>query len=239
MKNTLPFIPVRSRSSNLCHLKGFRFGKIPIMKNITMLRGFTLVELLVTLSIAAILLAIVTPSFRDHVVKNNVASQLRNLKLDLALARSEAIARNAHVGICSSNDATDCLATADWTEGWILFEDNGEDSGTARDGVRNGAEPLVKVYQKGDDSVSITAFDVNDNDVSSLAFNSRGYLGLVENGMDLIPERLSFRFCVGEGVEFARGAIIALTGRIADSSDSDGDGVYENAASVNFDCPSI
>ncbi|MFL0804604.1 MAG: GspH/FimT family pseudopilin [Agarilytica sp.] len=208
------------------------------MKRITGSAGYTLVELILTVTIAAILLAIATPNFRDYLLQRKISSELRNLKLDLAQARSDAITRNTYVGICSSDDAAGCMGGADWSEGWILFEDNGEGAGTPRDGVRNGSETIIKVHQAGDIDVSITAFDVNSSNVNGLAYNSRGYLGLVERGSDLSPERLSFRFCVEGDEVFARGAIVALTGRVADASDSDADGIYEDVSSANFDCPS-
>ncbi len=210
------------------------------MKKIYGISGFTLVELLVTVSITVILIAVAVPSFKDLVLKRKISSELRDLKLDLVLARSEAITRNTFVGVCSSNDASYCQADSDWSEGWILFEDDGEGGGTPKDGVRNGSESLVRAYQSGDGPVSITAYDVNDVGVNGLAFNARGYLGLIEPSLELLsPDRLTFRFCPGSDEMFARGVIIALTGRVVDSSDSDSDGIYEDAESINFDCPEI
>ncbi len=210
------------------------------MKKTPRFSGFTLVELLVTVSIAVILIAVAAPSFKDHVLKRKVSAELRDLKLDLGLARSEAITKNTFVGVCSSNDASYCQADSDWSEGWILFEDNGNGGGTPKDGIRNGSESLIKVYQSGDGPVSIRAYGVNDVGVNGLAFNARGYLGLIEPSLELLsPERLTFRFCPGNDERFARGVIIALTGRVADSSDSDSDGIYEDAESTNFDCSVI
>jgi type IV fimbrial biogenesis protein FimT len=61
------------------------------------LRGFTLVEALVTIAIAAILVAVAVPSFRDVLAKRRVEGIASELLTDLQYARSEAVARNASV----------------------------------------------------------------------------------------------------------------------------------------------
>lgn len=64
--------------------------------------GFTLIELMVTLAVAAILLAIAVPSFRDMLERNRVAAQSNELLGGLQTARSEAIRKNATHRFCSS-----------------------------------------------------------------------------------------------------------------------------------------
>lgn len=82
--------------------------------------GFTLVELMVTIAVAAILAALAVPSFRDAAL----GSQLRAVSNDLAAssyaARSEAIKRNAVVRLCSSSNGTTCDGS-DWKNGWIIL----------------------------------------------------------------------------------------------------------------------
>lgn len=81
--------------------------------------GFTLVELMMTLVILAILLGVGVPSF--NLVLQNVrsASLANDLTSGLNLARSEAITRSAQVDICPSNNGTSCSGS--WTDGWIVI----------------------------------------------------------------------------------------------------------------------
>lgn len=65
--------------------------------------GFTLIELMVTLVVAAILLAIAIPSFTYLTVSNKLTTSANSLVSNLAIARMAAVKRNADVGICANN----------------------------------------------------------------------------------------------------------------------------------------
>ena len=85
-------------------------------------RGFTLLELMVTLGVAAIVLSAGVPGFIGVVQNNRAASQANELVTALSLARSEAVRRSARVGVCQSADGLTC-GGAGWQQGWIVFED--------------------------------------------------------------------------------------------------------------------
>lgn len=75
-------------------------------------RGFTIIELMVTVAIAAILLVIAVPSFRNMLATNQLATAANELVGGLSEARMEAIQRNAGAQFCSdssSNNTTDAL----------------------------------------------------------------------------------------------------------------------------------
>ena len=85
--------------------------------------GFTLVELMIVLVIAAVLLAIAAPGFRTLLERNRLQSASSNLFTSLMLARSEALKRNQPVWVCKG--ATSC-STGDegvWEGGWIVHMD--------------------------------------------------------------------------------------------------------------------
>lgn len=81
-------------------------------------RGFTLIELMVTLAVLAILLTVALPNFQIFVMNGRMASQTNDLITALNLARSEAVKRAANVTVCASSDGASC--TGSWAAGWIV-----------------------------------------------------------------------------------------------------------------------
>ncbi|MBU1960774.1 MAG: GspH/FimT family pseudopilin [Gammaproteobacteria bacterium] len=91
-----------------------------------------MVELMVTLVVAAILLSIAIPSFRALIQNNKSVAQTNQLVAALNHARSEALKRHARVVVCAMNSGqTDCDgASTNWGQnGWMAFADtNGNGS---------------------------------------------------------------------------------------------------------------
>jgi type IV fimbrial biogenesis protein FimT len=83
-------------------------------------RGFTLIELMVTISIMAILLMIAVPSFQNATLGSKLSSFANSLVSSAHLARSEAIKRNATVALCASSDGASCATSGGWEQGWIV-----------------------------------------------------------------------------------------------------------------------
>ena len=75
--------------------------------------GFTLVEMLVTLSIVGIFTAIAVPSFTSLIASQNIRVSASMLQSSLLQARSEAIKRNTVVMVSPS-------AGQQWTSGWTV-----------------------------------------------------------------------------------------------------------------------
>jgi len=80
------------------------------------LRGFTMVEMMITVAILAILLGLAVPSFSDFIKSTRLTTQANALSMDLQIARSEAARRNRNVVVCSSDTGSTCDATSDWNK---------------------------------------------------------------------------------------------------------------------------
>jgi len=81
------------------------------------MRGFTVIELMITVAIAVVLVALAIPSFRATMVSNTVTQTTNALLHDLNIARSEAVRRGTLVAVISNS------GTNNWSSGWYVQAD--------------------------------------------------------------------------------------------------------------------
>lgn len=84
--------------------------------------GFTLIELMITLAIFAIILSVSAPSLRSFLSRSELTSSSNHFLSTINHLRTEAIRRNSYTTLCPSTDGIHCNGT-DWEDGWIAFED--------------------------------------------------------------------------------------------------------------------
>lgn len=119
--------------------------------------GFTLIEFMVVIAIAAVLLTVGIPSMKYLIERNAVNGHVSMLIGDVTLARSEAIKRNAPVIMCVSvgadtSSTPDCAASGDWKSGWLVFVHRGSGSSFAP----NSGDVLLRAQGALSDSGGIT-----------------------------------------------------------------------------------
>jgi type IV fimbrial biogenesis protein FimT len=85
----------------------------------------TLVELLFTVLIMAVLTTLAVPSFRDASLSSRLAATANSLHGSIQIARSEAIKANAPITLCTSSDGLECADAGDWDQGWIVLDGAG------------------------------------------------------------------------------------------------------------------
>jgi len=135
-------------------------------------RGFTIIELLVTIAIAGILMALAAPAMRSAIAARTVVSQSAELLEGLHFARSEAMKRTGPVTICKTTVAapTTCstVATANW-DNWMVFA---ERSGGAT-GALDGAETALRQHSQAP-SGAVNWAATTPAAISFITFQSNG-----------------------------------------------------------------
>ena len=84
-------------------------------------RAYSLLELLLTLTLASVVIVIGAPALQNLIAKNRQIIEINALSHAVYLARKESIMRHAYISLCPSADGRQCLSSRDWSTGWILF----------------------------------------------------------------------------------------------------------------------
>lgn len=154
--------------------------------------GFTLIELMVTLSVLAILLTIGIPSLQMFIQNSRLQSQSASLMGDLNYARAEAVRLGSPVAVCASANGAACSGALTWETGWLIFND------INTDGVVDAGELLRAAPALGGGNTMRAAIPL-------VRFNALGY----SNGFGA-----TFRVCDSRGPGSARGVVLSNHGRV-------------------------
>lgn len=131
-------------------------------------RGFSLVELMVTIAIVAILVAIAFPSFESTFRSNRLATSTNEMLASISLARSEAVRSTRGSGICASDDGSVC--DGDWSDGWIVWLDETGGSPAVFD---EGVDTVVR-HVEGRERLNISLLNSGGANITSVGFDPRG-----------------------------------------------------------------
>lgn len=149
--------------------------------------GFSLVELMATLSVVTILLTLGAPSLQTMIENNRIATQTNELLAAIHLARSESVKTGRRVVLCKSSDLASCAASGGYEQGWVVFVDADNDAAV------DAGERILRVHGPLSGNHSVTgATDV----ASYIAFSSDGFArrtnGALQSGtltLDLCSNR--------------------------------------------------
>lgn len=133
-------------------------------------RGFSLVELMITVLVVAILTAVAWPNFRDFMHRNTVTSQANQVLAALQYARNEAVSRRYPTALCGSTSGSACTSgDTSFENGWMIWRDSTL-SGTPS--YSSTKDELLRVVE-AQNGVSIRSFG-GSGTASLIAFDQRG-----------------------------------------------------------------
>jgi type IV fimbrial biogenesis protein FimT len=153
-------------------------------------RGFTLIELMVTMTVLAILLSIAAPSFARLMAANRLTTETNELIGSLNLARGEAVRRAQPVSIAASS-------AANYAIGWKIFPDSNGDGAPATTATDTDGNTLREIPAfKGTPTVTRQACTGTAPCTWATSTDSdRGYLVFTERGALKVGKEVRFKVC--------------------------------------------
>ena len=181
-------------------------------------KGFTLLEMLFVLVIAAVLLSIATPTLQAISAQSKAKNSIHKLSGILRNARNHAIHHQTPVLVCPSKDGTHCLSQG-WQQGIMVFVD---------DNQNRQAEPAETMVYFQSPFIEHAKLSWNGlkNDILFSA------LGLPSGSAG------TFVYCPNsDDAQYAHALIISFSGKIRSAEDYNQDGVREAGNNKNIACP--
>ena len=164
-------------------------------------RGFTLVELMIAITMLGILMAAAMPSFNAMVGDNRINAESNKFIANLNFSRVAASTRASVINL-SRKSAT----SNDWTQGWEIYTDQDATGNT----VRVVADTLLRDVNPLDDGITVNTSTPGN---AWISFNTNGMLN--ENGNTVVVA-----FCDDRGEASGRDITIGITGRVRVSAPS-------------------
>lgn len=180
--------------------------------------GFTLLELLFTLGIAAILASMAIPAYANLVKRSNSQTLSYQLVTLVRFARSEAINKKTTVTLCGSDDGAQCNNA--WSTTILIFADRNSN------GALDGSDTLLR---------SVSALKKGET-LAWRSFRNQPYLQLQANGRTYFQNG-NFTYCPQDGdAHFALHWIINVSGHLRMATDKNKNGIVEKANGRDIRC---
>lgn len=162
-------------------------------KGFQYISGFTLLELMVTISIMAIIAGIAVPSYQGLIQSNLMRVASHSFYGSLVLARSEAVKNNQPVAVCKSSNGTSCASSGTWDGGWLVYVDTDADS------TFDSSELLLESHS----GITNLTLRATDADLDQVVYQADGTQRVAA----------SFNLCIDDDVTRGTNINIGLTGR--------------------------
>ena len=172
--------------------------------------GFTLIELMIVMAIAAVLLGVALPAFSGGLEAARSLEARSSLLSSLQSASSRAALTGVHGVLCPSLDGVACADSPDWSGGWLVFMDpNASRELDGGERILHVQPPLTgKVHLRSTVGRTRIVFQGNGGNPGS---------------------NVTFTLCDGRGPARARALIMSNTGGLRDGT--------ATAANLAATCP--
>lgn len=181
-------------------------------------QGLSLIEVVITLAITALLAGAGVANFSRSINQNQVDTQIFSLRQFFSASRQKAIDSKSYITICPSADSVNC--THEWNQSIIAFSDHNKNAKVDRDETIWISSKLFNVKQP---------ILKKPSNRSYFRYNSEGYThGSPGNIL----------FCgANHQPNTARKFTLSMAGRTRISSDKNKDGVHEDSQGRQLSCP--
>jgi type IV fimbrial biogenesis protein FimT len=160
--------------------------------------GFTVIELMVTLAIVAIVLTVGVPGVKTLIYNNRVTAATNSLVGSLTYARSEAVKQGVSTSICSSSNQTSCTGSA-WSTGWLVWVDLDNDT------TLDSPGEIVRVSEALRGTVAVSAAN------TTISYDATGFTA-TPGTIKVCDDRTGN---TGNQLQLLTGGSVSLTTRVA------------------------
>jgi len=161
-------------------------------------KGVTLIELMITLAVAAVLTVVALPDLTAMIQNNRIASQANDLIGAMNLARSEAIKRGVQANVCAAN-TTQTACGNNWSNGWLVYVDQTSTGAITTLGSLQNTDIILKARPQLRSGNTLRSTDLQ------ISYLSSGFSDAAQ----------AFSLCDERGNDFGRVISITNTGRAA------------------------
>lgn len=166
-----------------------------------------MVELIIAVTVMAILLVLTIPSFKNTLMNNRILTQTDALSNSLSYARNTALSLNTNVIACPASMPGSTTCGANWQQGWIIVSQPAV-----------GASILLQANFSGVNDPALSTVPIAGVAATSVTFDSRG----------IATTQANFKSCDNRGGAFARSVEVLPTGFIL-SGDAMGTAVWDGS----------
>jgi len=171
-------------------------------KNIKTLsaNGFTFIELMIVMTMVAVMAAIALPNIGQFIANNRLKSQMYSMLESINIARSEAVKRKVKTVMCRTTNFTACGGTANtWTTGWIVYA-----KGDTADAYNSATDTIIGIGNAADSTVTVMSNGSGD-----------AYLVYKPDGTLDETSQIIYAICDVRGESYGKQISIKLVGRAA------------------------